>query len=110
MRARVILHLILITGGIQWIGCDKNARDDQIQKNIQAKAAADPDTKGSEVTVFVKNGRVTLTGKVKSEEAGKKLEKIAETEPGVSEVEDQTWIQTGDSSTTAPVSAAPNTK
>jgi BON domain len=75
------------------IGCNSRASDEQIQKDIQAKAAADTETKDSDVTVASKKGKVTLSGKVKTPAARQKLEQIAREEPGAAEVDDQTSIQ-----------------
>ena len=74
------------------IACSKRANDDQIQKDIQTKAAADPDTKDSPVTVEAKEGKVTLTGKVTTPAAQQKLEQIAKDEPGTTGVDDQTSV------------------
>jgi hypothetical protein len=78
------------------IACSKTAptaaNDDQIQKDIQTKAAADPDIQDSPVTVASKEGKVTLTGKVKTPVAQKKLEQIAKDEPGAAAVDDETSV------------------
>ena len=75
------------------IGCNNRASDEQIQKDIQAKAAADAETKDSDVTVASKKGKVTLSGKVRTPAAQQKLEQIAREEPGAAEVDDQTSIE-----------------
>jgi hypothetical protein len=75
------------------IGCNNRASDEQIQKDIQAKAAADAETKDSDVTVASKKGKVTLSGKVRTPAAQQKLEQIAREEPGATDVDDQTSIQ-----------------
>lgn len=73
-------------------GCSKRASDDTITKDIQTQVAADPDTKGSNVTVASKDGKVTLTGTASDPAAQKKLEQIAGQEPGTVGVDDQTAI------------------
>jgi hypothetical protein len=55
------------------IACSKRPNDDAIAKDIQTKVAADPDTKDSDVTVAAKDGKVTLSGKVKTPAAQKKV-------------------------------------
>lgn len=80
------------------IACSKpsapsTASDDTITKDVQTKVAADPDTKDSTVAVAAKEGKVTLTGKVKTPEARKKVEQIAQEEPGVAAVDDQTAVE-----------------
>jgi len=88
-----MLHLFLIVCLALWAGCSRHPSDDQIQKDIETKAAADPATKDSDVAVTSKEGKVTLTGKVKDDAAGKEYQKIAKEEPGVSDVDDQTSIE-----------------
>jgi hypothetical protein len=58
----------------------------------RSKAAADPETKGDDVAVASKEGKVTLTGKVKSPAAQQKLEQIAREEPGIAVVDNQTTV------------------
>src|SRR6266480_2072757 len=74
------------------MACSRRPSDDQIAKDIQDKAAADPDTKESPVKVEAKEGRVTLSGKVQTPAAQKKLEQIAREEPGSASVDDQTTV------------------
>src|SRR5580765_6683408 len=79
--------LLLIT-----IACSKRPNDEQIQKDIQTKVAADPDTRDAAITVESKDGKVTLTGKVATPVAQQKLEQIAKDEPGATGVDDQTAV------------------
>jgi hypothetical protein len=74
------------------MACSRRPSDDQIAKDIQDKAAVDPDTKESPVNVEAKEGKVTLTGKVRTPVAQKKLEQIAREEPGNASVDDQTTV------------------
>jgi len=83
--------LILLLG--MAIACSKHTKDEQIQQDIQTKAAADPDTKDADVQVASKEGKVTLSGKVKTPAARKKLEQIAKEEPGTADVDDQTSVE-----------------
>ena len=95
------------------IACSKTkASDDAINKDVQTKVAADPDTQDSQVTVNAQEGKVVLTGKVKTPAAQKKVEQIAKDEPGVATVDDQTAIdpnvtQTVQAMTPAPAVAPP---
>jgi hypothetical protein len=76
------------------IGCTKaKPSDDTITKDVQTKVAADPDTKDSEVTVVANEGKVKLTGKVKTPAARQKVEQIAHDEPGVAAVDDQITVE-----------------
>jgi len=103
MNRSMTLHLCLIASLAMSVGCSPHHSDQQIQEDIQSKVSADPVAKSSNVTVASNQGKVTLTGKVKDDAADKQIQKIAKEEPGVSEVDDQTSIDTG----AAPEAAAP---
>ena len=74
------------------MACSRRPSDDQIAKDIQDKAAVDPDTKESPIKVEANKGKVTLSGKVRTPVAQKKLEQIAREEPGNTSVDDQTTV------------------
>jgi len=81
-----IMFLVLGTS------CSHRPSDETIAKDIQTKAAADPDTRDSQVSVAAKEGKVTLSGTVKTQVAQQKLEQIAREEPGANGVDDQTAV------------------
>jgi len=83
-----ILSVLLLLS----LACSRRASDEQIAKDIQDKAAVDPDTKESPVKVEAKDGKVILSGKVRTPTAKKKLEQIASEEPGNAGVDNQTTI------------------
>ena len=91
---KLSIAILLLTGllGLS-IACSKKPDDDAITKDIQAKVAADPDTKDSDVSVAAKQGKVTVTGKVKTPVAQKKVEQIAKDEPGATGLDDQTTVE-----------------
>jgi BON domain len=93
---KLSLSIVLLTAilGLS-IACSKKPNDDAIAKDIQTKVAADPDTKDSDVIVAAKDGKVTLSGKVKTPAAQKKVEQIARKEPGAAGVDDQTAVEAG---------------
>jgi osmotically-inducible protein OsmY len=64
---RLSISIALLTAllGLS-VGCSQHPNDDAIARNIQTKVAAKPDTKDSDVSVTAKDGKVTLTGKVKT--------------------------------------------
>ncbi len=93
MHKRITLIVSLILFLVLAVGCSRRSNDAKIQQDIQEKTAADPDTKDSEVTVVAKAGKVTLSGKVKTPAAQKKVEQIAQQEPGNTGVDDQTSIE-----------------
>lgn len=75
------------------IGCSRRPSDEAIAKDIESKVAADPDTtKDAQVNVAAKDGKVTLSGKVRTPAAQQKVEQIAREEPGIAGVDDQTTI------------------
>jgi len=88
------------------ISCAKKPSDDVIAKEIETKVAADPDTRDSDVSVVAKEGKVIVTGKVKTPVAQKKVEQIAKEEPGATGLDDQTTVETA-AATPEPVQAAP---
>ena len=75
------------------IACSRRPSDDKMVKDIQDKVAADPDTKDAQVSVAAKDGAITLSGKVKTPTAQKKIEDIAHEEPGNTAVNDQTTVE-----------------
>src|ERR1700739_194271 len=89
------------------IACSKHPSDDAIAKDIQDKVAADPDTKDSQVSVAAKNGKVTVTGQVKTPAAQQKLEQIVKAEPGETGIDDQTAVQPDTTSAPAQAMAPP---
>jgi hypothetical protein len=93
MHKRITLIVSLVLFLVLAVGCSRRPNDGQIQQDIQEKTAADPETKDSEVTVVAKQGKVTLSGKVKTPAAQKKVEQIAQQEPGNTGVDDQTSIE-----------------
>lgn len=95
---------LLITLGLS-IACSHHPTDDTIAKDIQNKIAADPDTKDSQVNVTAQQGKVTLTGQVKTPAAQQKVEQIAKDEPGETGVDDQTAVQPEATAAPAPAQA-----
>ena len=107
MSKRSILHLSLILFVALSVGCNSHPSDDHIQKDIETKAAADPETRDSAIHVAANDGKVTLMGTVRSEAAGREMNKIAKEEPGVIDVDDQTSIDTGAMEASAAPEPAP---
>jgi hypothetical protein len=91
MYKHMTLSFVLLLGIA--VGCSSPPKDEQIQRDIQAKAATDPETKDATVSVTAKDGNVTLSGTVSTPAAQQKLEQIAREEPGAAGVDDHTSIQ-----------------
>lgn len=97
---------VLFLGLFLYPACYHKPTDEEIAKTIEQKAAADPDIKDSNFSVEAKRGSVTLRGTLKSALAKKELEKIANAEPGVNNLNDQTTIDDGSSATNVVVPPA----
>jgi BON domain len=112
MCRRNMLHLSLIVLVALSVGCSKRRSDEQIINDIEAKVAADPETKDSKLRLEAKNGRVVLEGTVSTSAARTKVEQIAKEEPGVSDLDDETSVEPSPAAETPsvapPPSAAPN--
>jgi hypothetical protein len=74
------------------IACSRHPSDSRLVTNIQDKIATDPETRNSPVDVTAKDGKVTLTGKVRTPAAQEKLDKIAREETGRPDVDNQTTV------------------
>jgi osmotically-inducible protein OsmY len=74
MRKLVLFFCWLSLLGLL-IGCARKANDATIQKDIETKVSADPETQDSQVAIESKQGNVKLTGKVKTPSARQKVEK-----------------------------------
>lgn len=89
------------------LGCSRSASDDAIAKDVQHKISADPDTQDSKVSVEAKDGKIKLSGSVKSPAAQQKIEQIAHEESGARSVDDQTTILSDATQTVGAVNSAP---
>ena len=88
------ISFLLLTSLIACLpGCSRRASDEAMAKDIQGKISSDPDTRDCPVSVAAKDGKVTLSGSVKSPAAQQKIDQIAHEEPGARGVDDQTTIQ-----------------
>lgn len=87
---RLLPLLIFLT---LFLACARRSSDDKMAEDIRQKVASDPDTRDSQVTVAAKDGKVTVTGKVRTAAAQKRIDEIAAEEPGGRGVEDQTTIE-----------------
>jgi osmotically-inducible protein OsmY len=64
----------------------KHSDDDRIYDEVRRKLANDLDVKGAGIEVAVKNGAVTLSGKVHTEHGKEKAEKLTKKTKGVTSV------------------------
>lgn len=87
----LVLLLLLLFGVTESCSSDK-----KIAKDIQQQVATDPETKHSQVQVNVHSGKVTLAGEVDTPLAQQEVEDIAQKEPGVKAVDDETTVNPAD--------------
>ena len=80
-RTRVAVFLILAAAVPLAL-----ANDDAIFDLVRQKLYNDPDVKGANLTISVKNGVVTLEGRVSSEKYKTKAEKLTRKVQGVKDV------------------------
>jgi osmotically-inducible protein OsmY len=66
--------------------------DDRIYDEVRRRLANDVDVKGAGIDVMVKNGAVTMRGKVHAEKAREKAERIAKKVKGVASVKNELKI------------------
>jgi hyperosmotically inducible protein len=71
----------------------KKNSDEQIYDQVRMRLANDPDIKGGNLDVDVKNGVVTVKGRVDKERAQQKIEKVAKKVKGVSSVVNQVKVE-----------------
>jgi len=98
----LVLPLLLLLGGTE--SCSRKSSDKKIAKDVQQQVSTDPETRHSQVQVTVQSGKVTLTGEVDTPLAQQEVEQIAQKEPGVKAVDDETLVA---STPTPPVAVQP---
>lgn len=76
------LFLMAFTCTLVWA----QPTDNEIDDKVRIKLAGDPDVKGNQLKVAVKDGVVTLSGKVESERAKNKATKLTKKVKGVKSV------------------------
>jgi osmotically-inducible protein OsmY len=83
------LSMILIFALAVPVFAQNTSSDDRIYDTVRQRLANDPDVKGADLEVAVKNGVVTIKGTVNDEHAREKAEKITKKVKGVTRVENQ---------------------
>jgi osmotically-inducible protein OsmY len=87
----IFLALLLLGFTCATVWADQPS-DNEIYDKVRIRLAGDPDVKGNQLTVEVKNGEVTLRGKVESERAKNKASKLARKVKGVKNVTNELTI------------------
>lgn len=85
----LVLFLTLLTGAY---AASKPVSDDFISDTIRQKLAADSVVKGGSIQVDVKDGVVTLKGRVEEDKQKERAEKLAKKTDGVKNVVNQLQI------------------
>ncbi len=86
----LVLFLSLLTAAVAG---KKNTSDDYISDSVRQKLAADQVIKGGAIDVDVKDGVVTLKGKVQEARQKSKAEKVAKKVNGVKSVVNSITIE-----------------
>jgi hyperosmotically inducible periplasmic protein len=92
LNAFVSVLLILVLAAGAWAAAQKHFSDDQIYDLVRRKLANDAVVKGGGLDVGVKDGVVTLRGKVETEKQKSKAEKLTRKVPGVKQVINQLLV------------------
>jgi osmotically-inducible protein OsmY len=86
---RVISILLVVFITVPLLVAQGNKNDDRIYNDVRARLADDPDIKGAAVDVIVKDGAVTLKGRVGDAIARDKATKVVKKIKGVTTVDNQ---------------------
>ena len=94
-----LLFLITLVGSLVFVAApayaQKASSDDQLHDKVKERLASDRDVKGGGIEVDVKDGVVTLSGKVRDDRAKLKAEKIVRKVPGVKNVVNDLVVEFG---------------
>lgn len=85
-RRRFIPVLILAALAMQPLAGQQKVSDDEIYDKVRLRLASDRDVRGMAIEVDVKEGVVTLRGRVDKEKARRRAEKLAKKVKGVVQV------------------------
>jgi hypothetical protein len=80
--------------GARFYFADKGLSDDSIHDLVKRKLANDPDVKGGALEIDVKDGVVTLRGKVETDKLKQKAERLAKKVNGVKKVVNEIQLST----------------
>ena len=90
MLPRLIALLLLVTLAVPMLVAQKTpVSDDAISDNVRQKLASDADVRGAALDVTVKQGVVTIKGRVHTEKGRKKATELTKKVKGVVNVDNQ---------------------
>lgn len=107
MRKYLAVVCLFLFAGVM-SGCRTTPDDKTIEKDLNSKMAADPSTRDSQFAVESHQGKVTITGKAKTQAARYEAERIVQHEPGVSGMDDEALAE-GESASNQPHQMVPVT-
>lgn len=85
-RRRFIPVLLFAALTVSSLAAQQKVSDDEIYDKVRLRLASDRDVRGMAIEVDVKDGVVTLRGRVDKEKARRRAEKLARKVKGVVEV------------------------
>lgn len=91
LRYTLVLTMMSASG---LVAADKTpaAADNRIYDQVRMRLANDPDVKGGALEVAVKDGIVTIHGRVDTDKGKKKAEKLAKKVKGVKSVDNEITV------------------
>ena len=84
--------LVMLVFFAAFVFAEKPHGDGEIHDQVMIRLAGDQDVKGTGITVEVKEGVVTLTGRVESDKVRNKAEKLTKKVRGVKSVVNQLTV------------------
>jgi hypothetical protein len=93
MQQRSVWVAILLAVAFVGAGCSHATNDRQVATSLKAEMYSDPQLKDSSLSITVKQGVATLSGKVPSVAARYEAFKVASETPGVSKVNDRMTVR-----------------
>lgn len=100
MRKQILLTLLIVVTAVSLMSCA--TPDSVVTAKIKAKMAADTTVSASQIDVDTKEGVVTLTGMVESQEAKDQALRIARETNGAVRVDDMISVRVAESRGDAP--------
>lgn len=107
MSARFFTPLLLLLATLGWggVAAASSPDDDAIYDRVRQRLYNDPDVKGYNIDIQVKNGVVTLAGTVTSEKVRNKAERLTRKVSGVKQVINK--LQVGEGRPSSSTAATP---
>jgi osmotically-inducible protein OsmY len=88
-KLRYFLSTLILCVGFAFAQSKSTSPDDRISDQVRMRLATDPDVKGGALDVAVKDGQVTLRGRVDSDKGKRKAEKLAKKVKGVKSIDNE---------------------